>query len=474
MMKDLIMPAELSIKDKKKTSKWPVSRVAIFARSKVIHIKIAENDNFYLVYYRNSLIFGDRLEKVTEGSFIEKVFQDGIVIESPHPLLSALIPKQPVTIPNKNKLFSQLQEHYSPQEVAYIATTLESFFTNEQLTKFIDQIYFHYRRNGNYKKAFQTLKLALDFMPTLKLPNERLSSQDYISYHGFYQSSSLSVIFQKDPLYAEMYGYKHRSNPDVYLFLEEMLKSQDCYVAVILLWLEKVAKENKAEAVEEYSKIALKFCTMEEWIAILSMVNINPFRVLPEARSVINDMMKKGHYETAALSLMNFIDDLPASYDSILKNVWENLDAEFVMEHLDDFLSILKQQVNSENQNESEPQIFQLIVSMLKGYDLKAVYQKMLPLQKVLPHSRMIRKLGKMIELLEDPDQMMELGDDYAEFKQYDQAIECYSWEMELNPQDPTPVWKISKMYQQKGLVAEAAAYQKVFAQLKKNQETTG
>jgi hypothetical protein len=57
-----------------------------------------------------------------------------------------------------------------------------------------------------------------------------------------------------------------------------------------------------------------------------------------------------------------------------------------------------------------------------------------------------------------------------VEFNQYDQAIDCYFWEMELNPQDPEPVWKISKMYQQKGMFQEAAEYQKVFSQLKSAQ----
>jgi tetratricopeptide (TPR) repeat protein len=75
-----------------------------------------------------------------------------------------------------------------------------------------------------------------------------------------------------------------------------------------------------------------------------------------------------------------------------------------------------------------------------------------------------------MVAMLEDPDHMMELGDHYVEFKQYDQAIDCYFWEMELNPQDPEPVWKICKMYQQKGMLKEAAEYQKVFSQLKSAQ----
>ena len=41
----------------------------------------------------------------------------------------------------------------------------------------------------------------------------------------------------------------------------------------------------------------------------------------------------------------------------------------------------------------------------------------------------------------------MELGQHYAEFKQYDEAIECFSWEMELHPEDSAPVGELSKMY---------------------------
>ena len=66
---------------------------------------------------------------------------------------------------------------------------------------------------------------------------------------------------------------------------------------------------------------------------------------------------------------------------------------------------------------------------------------------------------------------MMELGQYYADFKQYDEAIECFAWEMELHPNDPTPVSKLSKMYQNKGMVSEATAYHQVYTQLKSNQE---
>ena len=131
MYKELVMSTEITIKDKKKILKGTVTRAAIFARSKVVDVRTEENDRFFLVYYKNSFIYGDKLGHVEEGSFINKAFHEGIVVESPHPILTALTPDLSVTIPNKNKLLSLIQMQYSLKEMAYIATTLDSFFEKE-------------------------------------------------------------------------------------------------------------------------------------------------------------------------------------------------------------------------------------------------------------------------------------------------------------------------------------------------------
>ncbi|WP_413299783.1 hypothetical protein AA0X95_16805 [Bacillus sp. 1P10SD] len=466
MYKELIRPAEISIKDKKNIVKGNVIRAAVFARTNVIEVLTAGNESFYLIYYKNSLIFGDKLDKVEEGSFINKAFHEGIVIESPHPILKAIIPNHSVSIPNKNKLFTQLQIRYSLQEIAYIATTLDSFFDKEELVKMIDKIFFHYRRSGNFMKSFQILQILHDFVPTLKSAKERLNLQEFNSYNDFYKSSSLPSIHKRDPLFVERHCFQNRSNPDIRHFLEDICRKQDSLLE-LLLWLE----DPKADSVEKYTGMALKFITMKEWIVILGELNINPYQVLPEAKSIIEKMIQEERFETAALYLLNFIHDLPASYDHILNELWGNLNASFVGKHLDDFIFMSQHLIHEDSVKHLEQKVFQLAVILLEEYDLKAVYEKLLPIQKILPHSAVIRKMNHMLAILEDPDQMMELGDYYAEFKQFDKAIDCFFWEMELQPQDPTPVQKISRMYQHKGMVKEAASYQKVYAQIKSNQE---
>ncbi|MFJ7725243.1 tetratricopeptide repeat protein [Neobacillus sp. NPDC097160] len=471
MDKEMIMPTELSIKDKKKVEKGNVMRVAIFARSKVIEVLTQDDERFYLIYYKHSFIYGAKLDQVEEGAFINKAFQEGIVIESPHPLLTVLIPEVSVSIPNRNKLFSQLQLHFSLQEVAHIATTLDSFFEKDQLIAMIDKIYFHLRRSGKFMKSFQVLQLLCDFSPSLKSAKERLDSHEFTSYRNFYHPLDYPSIMQKDPLFVELHCFKNRSLSNERMVLENILCKQDGLTA-LLLWLENANRLQNAQSVAKYTEIALGFITMEEWMLALGQVNINPFRVLPESKLMLEKMLRKGNYHQAASCLFKFIHDLPSSYNAILETIWENCDATFVLKHLDEFAPLLEHLSHPENTKQLEDKIFKLAVNMLNEHDLPSVHTKLLAIERLYPQSEVIRKINKMVELVEDPDRMMDLGDYYAEFKQYDKAIDCFFWEMELQPQNPSPVRKISKMYQNKGLPKEAAAYQKIYNQIENNQET--
>ena len=467
-----MMPTKISIKDKKHMLKGEVIRAAVFSRSKVMEVITEDHESYYLIYYKQSLIFGGKLDHVEEGTFIHKAIHEGILIESPHPILSALIPHVNVTIPNKSNLFSHLELHYSPQEMVYILTTLDSFFEKELLIKTIDKIFFHFRRNGKFMKSFQVLQMLAAFAPDWKSAQERLVSQEFSSYHHFYHSSSLPEIQAKDPLFVELHCFKNRSNANKRIVLEEIL-SKDDSVDGLLLWLETSDKLQTANnSIEKYTGIALRFVTMEEWMLILGKININPFQALPDSKSMIEKMLQTGKYEQAALCLLNFIDDLPASYSAILLTIWEHSDPKFVLAHFDEFIKLLQHLPNSEKTKQFEQKVFQFAEILLKEYDLKTVYEKLLPITKVIPNLEVIRKIREMVKLVENPDRMMELGDYYAEFKQFDQAIDCFFWEMEMQPENPSPVRKISKMYQSKGMVKEASAYQKIFAQLKSNQET--
>ena len=270
MNTEIFMPTEITIKEKNKTIKAKVVRTAILARSKVVEVLSEDNERFYFIYYKNSLIYGNKLDHVEEDTFIHKAFYEGLIINAPHPLLTALIPNLSISIPNKNKLFSQLELHYSLEEMAYIATTLDSFFEKDQLIKIIDNIYFHFRRNGSFMNSFQVVQILHDFSPALKSAQERLNLHDFNKYRDFYQTSNLPSILSKDPLFVEIHCFNDRFNPEKRIVLKEILSAQQDGLGELLLWLEEEEKFHEIDSIKKYSAMALRFVTMEEWVQILA------------------------------------------------------------------------------------------------------------------------------------------------------------------------------------------------------------
>ncbi|GAE45770.1 hypothetical protein [Mesobacillus boroniphilus] len=263
----------------------------------------------------------------------------------------------------------------------------------------------------------------------------------------------------------------NRKNTEHTQMLEKILKNEERYAEWLLLWMDD--KRNlTSDFVKSQTELALNYLPLENWIQVLSYVKTNPYKWVPEARTFIEGLMKDGQYEKAAVNLFPFIEDLPEEFHLLLSEIWKQVDAEFVSSHLEEFLLFHQQVAQEHDPRQSEQRILQLTAKLMEGHDLKAVCEKLKPIQKSFPHSITIRKINEMAALLENPDRMMELGQFYADFNQYDQAIECFFWEMELNPADPAPVRQLCKMYQHKGMVNEASAYQQIYTQLRSEQET--
>ena len=63
MNHELIMPIEISIKEKKKQLKGKVMQAVVFSRCTLVEVQTSLNESYYLMYYKNALIYGEKLEK---------------------------------------------------------------------------------------------------------------------------------------------------------------------------------------------------------------------------------------------------------------------------------------------------------------------------------------------------------------------------------------------------------------------------
>ncbi|MEC5423897.1 hypothetical protein QGM71_10385 [Virgibacillus sp. C22-A2] len=467
----LINPVEVVIKEKKKRYIGVVKQLTLYAKVKVIAVETDSSEQFYLVFYDDSFIYGNKLHTIEDESFIDHASKQGITYDQNHPLTSALVPTNSVNIPSKTSIFTNLQTHYSLKEVAYIATMLDSFFSKEELIKMIDKIFYHFRVNGNFLEAFQIIQLLLHFEPSLKSAQARIRNSEYDTYDELYNSYSLSSIYKKDPLYVEFYCFKNRFDSSSYAFLEDHLIKEKRHMEAVCLWLEKATNEtaHESSSIETYTNMALTFIPFKQWITILSNIDVNIFRVLPGAKHIVEDMITDAQYDEAILCLLPFIQELPDTYDELLMKLWSQLNPVIMESHINDFITLIERFIKSKGLKESEQLISQLVEKLFLENDLQTVNDLLVPIRLLAPNSLTIQKILHMIQISENPDRMMELGEYFADFKKLDEAIECFFWEMELYPENPEPVWRLKQMYQDKGMTDEAKGYQQLYTQLKAN-----
>ena len=91
-------------------------------------------------------------------------------------------------------------------------------------------------------------------------------------------------------------------------------------------------------------------------------LKINPFWELSSTKTVMDKLIQEGHYDRAASYLLNFIEQAsPTSYHDTLKEVWENLDAEFIVSHLDAYIIGVQQLAQENVQKQSEQKLSHLV-----------------------------------------------------------------------------------------------------------------
>ncbi len=105
---------------------------------------------------------------------------------------------------------------------------------------------------------------------------------------------------------------------------------------------------------------------------------------------------------------------------------------------------------------------------LLQQQELPFVYKGIQPLKEICKGKSVFDKLEKMLQASEELEEMQRLGEWFFEFKQYEKAIECFSWEMELQPQNPKPLQWLAKVYLEMGMQEESNMYRKLSKDLQK------
>ncbi|PLR77957.1 hypothetical protein CU633_07995 [Bacillus sp. V3-13] len=458
----------VTISTAKAATEFKVNRMACYHRVKVLEVISPGNEPIYLFFYKNRFIFG-KSAKITEHSRLEKVFTEGIVFLSPHPLIDAMLLQQQ-TFPLKleKQVQSMLRKQYSSQETALILTFFDSFMPKKAIIDTMKTFFYEYRRNGQLRFAYQILMIILDFEP------ENTWAQE-LSHHVYYQKYKLLYdrmdpeLHVKDSLYSEMNAFYQKESEPHFAYLQTVLLKEARWHDLLVLYIDyfRTASNPQDKHYDQFIQLITAHLPEEERSVLLSdpylqkVVKGNRLR-----KEVFETMIDVGKYEDA----INLIIEQPRSnitgpQHQQLAGLFEKNSLNIKKIHLENLRTYLIHEPNDDN---LEKILQSFIPLLLSEYSITYVHNWLQPLLQVENPLPITKSVKLMFAIQDDPDKQFMLGQYYHKFKQYDKAIECFTWEMELNPDDPNPVQWLTKVYRELGMIEESNNYLYIYSNMQK------
>ena len=447
--------------------KFTPERIAFFRDLTFVEALDSQRELHYLFFYKEQFLTCKKALKLKRSSFIEQAFKEGIVFLCPHPLAAALMKKNaPFKMSSFNDLHKKLLNTVTNQETAYIFRALDAFLSNEKLFRLIRNLYYEYRRNGQFLHAYKILWILAETFPNHSWVRQTSADLNFRSYEKLYNQRPINLL-EKDPLYAASELWKQRHEKENNEALQQLLLQQKQALTTTALMIESLLKNPCGENLQSLTLwIRTHFSTDEERDILFQLA-----KALPDNTGIFQQFLQasieSGEYEKA----LDLLSQSPAGLKSIDANLLSGIIEAVQWQKTDiplEKLNTLIISVLQEQPAKLDKILKTCVQSLLKGYDVPFIVRWMTPLKTQNISLPIAAKISKMLALLDDPERQSQLGEHYYQLDNIDRAIDCFSWEMELRPDDPQPVKWLSRLYQEKGMSNEAKAYQQVLVEMQK------
>ncbi|WP_347552544.1 tetratricopeptide repeat protein [Pseudalkalibacillus hwajinpoensis] len=437
-----------------------VERLAIHHRIKILEAVKGNGSKFYLFFYKDDFITGKTAD-VKSGSLIEKAFQNGIVLKSPHPLIDRFLFEKTFHLKSTKQVFHSVQKRYTPQETAFIFSYFDSFLSADTIIKLMKKHFYEYRRNGQMRLAFQILATLLHFDPVNKWARELTRKLEYQKVRSLYDGG-VHELSEADPLFAEIYAYDDLRNHHAYLESLFLKEKRNTDLSALRLQLYLLSSDNNE--IDPLAIIDDQFSESERALLLWNM-----HREAPHHPTLRKNAFQAFMYLKKTSEAINLLterqDTITKSECALLITAIEDQETTFSSINLDMLQSCLRVKGN---QNYLDQLLHALIPRMLHEFDLTYVYNWVKPLDNDNQDISILSTIQTMAEIQDDPDKQFQLGKLYHKLKQYDEAITCFDWEMELHPTDPTPVQWLTKVYREMGKVEESNTYMSIYSKMQR------
>ncbi|MBM7580304.1 tetratricopeptide repeat protein [Jeotgalibacillus terrae] len=411
------------LKDKAQsiTALTPV-RLAIHVPCTILEAQDKHDFLYHLYFKDQQFLAAKKVSRSKRRSYTEEAFTQGIVFLCPHPLADQLA-AQGETIQNQSLTTLMKKLQTDPLQTVDIFSCFDGLIREEKLFKVLREHYYTYKREGKFKKA--------------------------------------ELVFQRiKSIYPEHEWVKSTRSEKVDLSDDQRQ-----------LWQKRnlvngFSIQHQLAAAEEEYRLTPGPGTFKTLLAFTS-THYSPV----QQQTLYERLLSDGYDEPARHSFREFVrNEQPAEAVRLLITTPFKLKAADVR----DLRALLQNQDNLEGISfadlcsklspmlaEHPMELNQMILNSL-GKSPDHHIDTLLHQLECVSHLPVYQLVRQLAEIAEDPEQQTAAGELYEKIGFYNEAIDCYTYEMELNPGAREPVERLSKTYLAAGQADEAKAYQEL------------
>ncbi|MBD8071267.1 hypothetical protein [Bacillus sp. PS06] len=460
----------ITITDENRKVELEINGLYLFQGYQVLESYNQKNDEcYYLFFYKNNFLTGKRTTKIKRTSTLQQILTKGIYLASPHPIIQSLLTLNSFhLLTNLNTLWKQIKTKYNEVESAFILTAFDTYFKKDDLTSLFKKMCLQARRDGKFLQAYRILNLIIERYPTNNWAHSLISHIDYQKYSLKYQSD-LKKLCKFDPLFVETHAFLQLNTQKGFELLLETIRTDSRPLEILALYFYKLTSPDTKRFdlyFQQLLEILPTYYSENDSKAYLLKLHDQATSTINKEKirnHIVSELLHENHYEDAYLLLTKTEIQLTSRQIDVLIGIFDVLEPSHALA----FEDINAEIFTNASTSQLEQLMNLLIPRLFESHDLTYVYQWMSPLLH-LPFSY-ATQINTLYKIREEPEQQHIMGELYYYLNQLPQAIECFLWDIELNPTNPRPIKWLTKLYRELGMVEEANSYQYLYKQIQKS-----
>ena len=451
-------PTVWTLNDNNQPITLQAQKLTLFQQCKIIECTASNDLNYLLFFYKDQFLTVQPLVKFDGASFLGQVKQFGSHIQTPNPLFSKLLsPTTTISVTPITQLLRKIKINFTIEESVLIFSYFDSYLTVLELENLLKDCFFTHRRDGKILGAYRLAEIL--FSRGYK-QNWLLSTSqhpDYSSASKHFQAP-LSSLLASDPIYVEQTCFLDLENH--YDLLLHLYKQQNRHLDLMIISITNWLKQPKALNYPNLIQTLSTYLNEDELLQCLQSLlpTVSPKSSLHQ--DVYQRLITKQDFKAAVDLLLAYSIQLSEKETLKLPDLFEKVSLSTLNLPID-VTSKRLFRLFKHHPIHLEKILLTELPLLLKEQSLTQLqtWLQEIPYSQELP---IVQKINEMVKLKENPDCQLELGTHYFDLQQYEQAIECFCWDMELNPNRTEPVQWLAKTYFKLGKHEEGESYQQL------------